>query len=127
MAWKLIEILNRYLHVEERLESFQVVLLHDDDYLVYAGIKRFLDNQQDSWLGNPIPVNNREQLLFGRFRSREEPRSEAGCRDDGLAHLLASAQCQGEARHLQITLDDFNYCLLISLASRDELCCSVTL
>ena len=55
------------------------------------GFERLLDDEQDRRLGDAVPVDDREQLLLGGLGGREEPRAEAGGRDERLADLLLRA------------------------------------
>ena len=84
----------RDLFVEERAEIVQVVFLHDDDDLLDARLQRLFDDQQDSRLGDAVPVDDREQLLLGGFAGGEQARAKARRRDDRLAHPGARAQRQ---------------------------------
>ncbi len=103
------------------------MLLDDDDDLVHAGFERFLDDQQNSWLGDSVVIHNWEQLLLGCLGCRKEPSAEPGCRNQRLAHLWPGVQCQCETRHFQVTLNYFNHRLLIGLTARNKLRCAIAL
>ena len=109
LARQLVEVLDRDLVVEERLEVLEVLLLHDDDHLLDARLERFLDDQQDRGLGDAVPVDDREQLLLRRLAGREEPRAEAGGRDERFADLGARGERQRQGGEAQVALEDLDH------------------
>ncbi len=127
VARQFVVILNRDLGVKERAEILQVMFLDDDDHLLNAGLQGFFNDQQDGWLGNPVPVNDGKKLFLGSLGGREESCAKAGCRDDRFANLLARAQGKLQAAYSQIALDDLDHCLLIRRAAGDELSGAIAL
>ena len=84
-------------------------------------LERLLDDQEDRRLGDPVPVDDREQLLLRRLRGREQARAEAGGGDERAADARAGAEREGEARHAEVALEHLDRGLLVGRAPRDEL------
>ena len=120
-ARELVEVLDRDLGREERLEVLEVVLLHDDHDLVDAGLEGLFDDQQDRGLRDAVPVDDREQLLLRRLARGEQPRAEAGRRDQRAAHARAGAERERQAGDAEVALEDLDRGLLVRCAAGDEL------
>ena len=108
--------------VKKERKSSQVLLLDDDHDLLDPGVERLLDDQQDRGLGDAVAVDDGEQLLLDRLGGREEPRAEAGGRDERRAGPWGPCRSVSvQRRQPEVALEDLDHGLLVGLAPGDEL------